>query len=374
MKSLIEKLKHYFIPHEGNDFKAHIFREGSLGLLLALIVGSFLLGLLHQIVLTNTNYLANIYSGVLVDLANEDRKDNALSELAINPTLEAAARMKAEDMAEKGYFAHYGPDGSAPWDWMKKAGYQFIYAGENLAIDFTDSEDVNQAWLNSPTHRANIMNSKFTEIGIATVKGFYNGRQTIYVVQMFGTPQNQSISLPLTTSPVPVSQLAQSNVPSQSPQVEGASSQISEPKPTQSAQTKPAPKTVAKVTQEPAQVKTIATSSNETESSKETFIAVENVSSTPVIGQTENTNVRNDSSLIRMIRKVETNPIKVVETVFAFIGLLVMVGLVGVIVKDLETHHLRHAMGGVLLMVIIVTLAYIYKVFVFSSAVIVALN
>jgi hypothetical protein len=96
--------------------------------------------------------------------------------------------MKGEDMVTKGYFAHNSPEGVTPWHWFQEAGYSFLYAGENLAINFTDAEDVEQAWLNSPKHRANILNASFQEIGIATVPGTYNDSPTIYIVQMFGTP------------------------------------------------------------------------------------------------------------------------------------------------------------------------------------------
>ncbi len=374
MNSFWQKLKHYFIPHQGNDFKAHIFRETSLSVLLLVVVGSFFIGLVHQFALINSNYLANIYSGVLVDLANEDRIDNSLSHLTVNPILEEAAKMKAEDMAAKGYFAHYGPDGSAPWDWMKKAGYQFIYAGENLAIDFSDSEDVNTAWLHSPTHRANILNSKFTEIGIATTKGFYNGRETIYVVQMFGTPLRPSLSLPVTTASVPVSQLAQLPATNPSPQVEGATNVNTTPKPITPAPVKTTPKTIAKVSLDSPKVTTVASSSNETPTSKESFIAVSTESTSSIVGQVQNEDVKKDSGLITFAKKVATNPIKTIETIYGFVAILILIGLVGVVVKDLETHHLKHALGGVLLMVIIVTLGYLYKAFVFSSAVIVAMR
>lgn len=91
-------------------------------------------------------------------------------------------------MASKEYFSHNSPEGVTPWHWFKEAGYNFLYAGENLAINFTDSTDVEKAWLESPTHRANIMNVEFREIGMATVKGVYKNYPTIYIVQMFGTP------------------------------------------------------------------------------------------------------------------------------------------------------------------------------------------
>lgn len=132
--------------------------------------------------------LSAIYAAVLVNLTNQNRIEANLSELKVSPLLEKAAQMKADDMAAKGYFAHNTPDGKTPWYWLDQAGYKYIYAGENLAVNFEDSEDVETAWMNSRGHFLNIMNPKYTEIGIATSTGIYKGREAIFVVQMFGSP------------------------------------------------------------------------------------------------------------------------------------------------------------------------------------------
>lgn len=188
-ESMRRHLKNYLIPHEGNGHKPHALREASV-LALALIVLLLFGFSIFQAVLVRTNeeFLAAVVPAVLVDLANEDRTDDGLGELTVSPILEEAARMKAEDMAKNEYFAHVSPAGLEPWYWIYKAGYQFSKAGENLAVNFTDSKDVNRAWMNSPGHRANIMNAAFTEVGIAAVSGTYKGKKTIYIVQMFGTP------------------------------------------------------------------------------------------------------------------------------------------------------------------------------------------
>jgi hypothetical protein len=96
--------------------------------------------------------------------------------------------MKAQHMANNEYFAHYSPDGVSPWYWFNEVSYNFVHAGENLAIHFTDSGDVVEAWMESPTHRANIMNGNYAEIGVGTAEGTYEGYPTVYVVQLFGTP------------------------------------------------------------------------------------------------------------------------------------------------------------------------------------------
>lgn len=133
--------------------------------------------------------ISAIYGAVLVNLTNQNRVAANISELKVNSLLEKAAQMKADDMAIKSYFAHNTPDGKTPWYWFDQAGYKYTYAGENLAVNFENSEDVETAWMNSKTHWLNIMNPKFKEIGIATSTGFYKGRQAVFVVQMFGTPQ-----------------------------------------------------------------------------------------------------------------------------------------------------------------------------------------
>jgi hypothetical protein len=94
-------------------------------------------------------------------------------------------------MAANEYFAHYSPDGVSPWHWFNRAGYVYAHAGENLAIHFTDSTEVVEAWMKSPAHRANIVDSKYTEIGVGTAKGTYEGYDTVFVVQLFGTPGKQ---------------------------------------------------------------------------------------------------------------------------------------------------------------------------------------
>jgi uncharacterized protein YkwD len=134
------------------------------------------------------NYLSAIYASVLETLANSDRASANLANLSVNPLLAAAAQMKADDMASRSYFSHNTPEGLSPWYWFSKAGYNYKYAGENLAVNFVDSEEVEHAWMDSPLHRLNILNPNFTEIGIATSTGIYEGRSAIFVVQMFGTP------------------------------------------------------------------------------------------------------------------------------------------------------------------------------------------
>ena len=148
---------------------------------------------------------ALILPNSLVDETNAARASDDLSSLKPSALLGVAARDKANDMAKNGYFAHTSPTGITPWYWFQKVGYNFEYAGENLAVNFVDSQDVMNAWMNSPEHRANILDSHFTQIGIATAEGTYKGRPAIFVVQLFGTPVPKIAAVPpvQTASAVP---------------------------------------------------------------------------------------------------------------------------------------------------------------------------
>lgn len=193
MKKVHKALKHLVIPHEENNYAPHLFRELSIASIM--FVSVFLLGasagssfFIHRTVLG-----ASISASVLIDYTNDSRLAYNQPPLVRSEKLDHAALLKGEDMVERGYFSHESPEGITPWHWFKEVGYNFLYAGENLAVDFTESKDVEQAWLDSPTHRANLLNVKFREIGIATVNGVYENNPTIYVVQMFGTPAKAEV-------------------------------------------------------------------------------------------------------------------------------------------------------------------------------------
>jgi hypothetical protein len=182
MKSLQHLRKHK------KNAKTPYVLGGMMGTLTLLILGIFSITITDHFFLDNSS-LASVISSVLVDLTNSDRTTKQIGGLTVSPVLTIAAQAKADDMAAKSYFAHVSPvDGKNSWYWFQQAGYKFSYAGENLAVDFSDSPDVERAWMNSPTHRANILNEHFTEIGIAVAQGTYQGRPTIFVAQMFGTP------------------------------------------------------------------------------------------------------------------------------------------------------------------------------------------
>ncbi len=182
-------LKNHFIPHEGNQHHPHILRTEAVVFLLGLAIFAEMAFLLAVfVVFPQTGFLALIAPDALVRSANAARQDTQELALSVSPLLQQAAQLKADDMAANGYFAHTSPAGITPWYWLGQVGYRYSSAGENLAVDFIDSSDVHRAWMNSPGHRANILNAGYTEIGIATATGTYQGHETIFAVQFFGKP------------------------------------------------------------------------------------------------------------------------------------------------------------------------------------------
>ncbi len=123
----------------------------------------------------------------VVDFVNKDRLTNGLDVLEENSLLYRAAQEKVSDMINNDYFAHTSPKGISPWYWIEKGGYDYKYAGENLAINFTSAESQHEAWMASATHRKNILNPNYKEIGVAIAKGKINGQAPIITVQLFGT-------------------------------------------------------------------------------------------------------------------------------------------------------------------------------------------
>lgn len=139
--------------------------------------------------LPRANFLASVLPAVLVDLTNGERTAAALPPLAVNPLLTRAAEAKAADMAARDYFSHLDPvTGASPWRWLDEVGYAYVFAGENLAVNFTDSPDIVRAWANSPSHYANLVAAGFNEIGVGVARGRYQGRESVFVVQFFGRP------------------------------------------------------------------------------------------------------------------------------------------------------------------------------------------
>ena len=181
-------LKHAFIPHPGNDHRPHVLRSPALRAYSAVILSVKLAVLLLVAFYPGISFVSNVTSSNVLALTNQARQSAGLGPLSSNGKLAQAAQAKANDMIKNAYFAHTSPADVTPWDWFKRSGYQYKYAGENLGKDFATSEDLVQAWLNSASHRKNIMNGNYEETGIAVASGEVNGVSTIVIAQLFGTP------------------------------------------------------------------------------------------------------------------------------------------------------------------------------------------
>lgn len=195
-----------FIPQEKNNHRALLLQPSFLGIFIAiyLLNQSFIrsLTILKPGIL---GYSSEITADKVISETNNERQKLGLAPLKYNATLSQSAAAKAQDMFTNNYWAHNSPQGKTPWDFFKSAGYQYSVAGENLAKDFYDTEGLIKAWMNSPTHRDNIVNPKYQEIGIGVVNGILNGVKTTLVVQHFALPLNAPVAAKK-SNPAPASE------------------------------------------------------------------------------------------------------------------------------------------------------------------------
>lgn len=131
-------------------------------------------------------FASEINKDAIIQLVNGSRTENNISILNENPILDKAAQDKLDDMIKNNYFAHTSPAGITPWHWFDENKYDYKYAGENLALGFSSVENEHQAWMDSPTHRKNILNINYQEIGVAVGKGVIDGNLVTIAVQEFG--------------------------------------------------------------------------------------------------------------------------------------------------------------------------------------------
>ena len=188
MLNLLQTLFHLFTPQSSNNYKAKTLHVSSLSVFMVIIMLSqILLSFFARAIPGVLGINSSISSEELINLTNQKRQENGLPALTLNQSLVEAASQKAADMIAKNYWAHTSPDGTSPWSFFENVGYRYLYAGENLARDFMDSPSVVNAWMNSPTHRDNLLSSRYRELGIAVIHDTFQGQETTLVVEMFGT-------------------------------------------------------------------------------------------------------------------------------------------------------------------------------------------
>jgi len=205
--SRIKKFFHHlFSPKEENNFRSRLLHLDFLSYYLLLVL--FFTFLVRTTTFSNIlGYATDITIQKLYQLTNQERQKYNLPPLNYSEKLSKAAYQKALDMFNKNYWAHFGPNGETPWQFILNAGYEYEYAGENLAKNFLFSENVVSAWMNSRTHRENILRKEYTDIGFAVVNGTLNGEPTTLVVQMFGKPASTNLAKNLVEKQVTTSNL-----------------------------------------------------------------------------------------------------------------------------------------------------------------------
>jgi len=124
--------------------------------------------------------------GEVVDRTNAERTRRGLRPLTVDTRLAAAAQAHSADMVQRGFFAHESPDGRQVWDRAVAAGYAYRKVAENIAAGQRSAEEVVRGWMESPGHRANILDGDLAQIGVGRVEG---GSYGVYWTQVFGTPR-----------------------------------------------------------------------------------------------------------------------------------------------------------------------------------------
>ncbi|MCL2280347.1 CAP domain-containing protein [Candidatus Saccharibacteria bacterium] len=185
-------IKNTLIPNHNNNYRPHLVRRVGL-----MLIATFLVVLnLSYFYIEDRRVLGgqtDITIAALFAETNVARAKSNLPPLIVSDKLAAAAQSKAEDMLRTDYWAHTSPTGQTPWDFIAQSGYNYVYAGENLARGFTSTDAILRAWLASPTHRANVLGERYVDVGFAVVEGKMDGQDTILVVAEYGRLSNKSL-------------------------------------------------------------------------------------------------------------------------------------------------------------------------------------
>lgn len=213
LADLKKKFHHYFLPHESNNYRARSLHNSAIIFYIVLLVSfQIFTGVLARTGRNVLGYATDISVDKILTLVNQKRAEANLSPLTLSDQLSQASTQKANDMFSKNYWAHISPTGTTPWVFINSSGYQYLYAGENLARNFNSSAEVVDAWMNSPSHRANIMKPEYKDIGLAVMNGKLDGEDTTLVVEEFGAKANPVVADIVPTA-IPQQPLVEKSVP-----------------------------------------------------------------------------------------------------------------------------------------------------------------
>jgi hypothetical protein len=211
MEDLLTAFIHKFKTHLGRRF---LLLNIALFVLIKIItpLGSM------DIAEIRSQISASIDSREIITETNAVRLANGLGPLSPNLLLDNAANAKLSDMIKNDYFDHISPAGIAPWFWIANEGYKYSVAGENLAVGFYSAKDTVNAWMDSVSHKANLLHPKYTEIGVASTQASVGGVRGILVVQMFGVPSGVTVAV-MAPTPKPITKITPSPVITSAPSI-----------------------------------------------------------------------------------------------------------------------------------------------------------
>lgn len=182
-----------FVPHKKNDYQPHLIRRYGLVAVAFTVIG-MQVGYNGALTGRVLGVKSTITVNELLEQTNKTRVSYKLGALKLNEKLNQAAYLKAKDMFADQYWAHVAPDGTQPWKWFGDVDYNYSEAGENLAKNFSTTSATMTAWMNSPGHKANVLNADYLEVGFAVIDGELDGSQTTLVVAMYGTPAESAVA------------------------------------------------------------------------------------------------------------------------------------------------------------------------------------
>ncbi len=192
----IHHAKHLLVPHKGNGYRPHLIRwNGLVAVFVIAVAIQVCYGYVSGHILGQESTIT--VTGLFQD-TNAQRVQQGLPPLNLNDKLDQAASLKAKDMFANNYWAHNSPTGVTPWKWFGDVNYQYNKAGENLAKNYATTQATVDAWMASPTHRANLLNADYKDVGFAVMTGTLDGQPTTLVVAEYGEPLTAATAAPTT--------------------------------------------------------------------------------------------------------------------------------------------------------------------------------
>lgn len=181
----------HLLPTKENNQRAKLLSNKVLAVF---AVGVLAFNLLTPLNLNAQSETDKITKSTLLDSHNKFRKEHSLNQLKLNTLLNLSAQNKANEMLRNNCWSHYCPDNRSPWEFFNDSGYEYAFAGENLAEGYYTIDSVMNAWINSESHRENLLRDVYTEVGFGIVQGpFQNNENNVIVVAHFGTLKSNAV-------------------------------------------------------------------------------------------------------------------------------------------------------------------------------------